>query len=102
MICTMLDLSKITGFEWDEGNIDKSYQKHGITPDEAEQVFVDKEIFLLEDVKHSQAEDRMTAIGKALNDKILFVAFTIRRDKIRIISARIANKKERRVYEQKT
>lgn len=97
----MIDLRKITGFEWDQGNIDKSYEKHGITPNQAEELFTDQELFLLEDVKHSQKEERFTAIGKTEN-KILLVVFTVRRDKIRIISARVANKKERRRYEQKT
>ena len=97
----MIDLSKITGFEWDKWNIDKSYHKHGITPNEAEEVFVDKEILLLKDIKHSQQEERFEVIGKIIKGDILFTAFTIRKDKIRIISARKANKKERRRYEQK-
>lgn len=98
----MVDLRKIVVFEWDEGNIDKSYQKHGITPNEAEEVFLDKDILLLEDIKHSKQEERFKAIGKIVKGSILFLAFTIRRDKIRIISARIANKKERRLHETKS
>ncbi len=97
----MIDLSKIIGFEWDKGNIDKSYQKHGITPNEAEEVFLDEDILLLEDTKHSKPEERFEAIGKIVKGGVLFLAFTIRKDKIRIISARKANKKERRQYEQK-
>ncbi len=53
MICTMLDFSRFTQFEWDKGNIGKSYQKHGITPNEAEEVFLDKNILISEDIKHS-------------------------------------------------
>jgi uncharacterized DUF497 family protein len=98
----VVDLTKITGFEWDKGNIDKSFKKHGITPNEAEEVFLDEDIFLLKDIKHSQAEERFEAIGKITKGEILFLAFTVRGDKIRIISARRANKKERRLYEQKT
>ena len=98
----MIDFTKIRGFEWDKGNIDKSYQKHGISPNEAEEVFVDKDILLLEDIKHSQIEKRLEAIGKIGKGIILFLSFTVRNDKVRIISARIANKKERRRYEQKT
>lgn len=97
----MIDLNKITGFEWDKGNFDKSYQKHGITPNETEEVFLDKELLLLEDIKHSQQEERFEVIGKITKGSILFLAFTVRRNKIRIISARKANKKERRQYEQK-
>ncbi|MEK7517670.1 MAG: BrnT family toxin [Patescibacteria group bacterium] len=98
----MVDLSKIKGFEWDKGNIDKSYQKHGITPNEAEEVFLDNNKLLLEDFKHSQKEERFEAIGKIAKGNILFLAFTVRKYKIRIISARIASKKEREKYEQKT
>ena len=97
----MLDLGKIKRFEWDKGNIDKSYIKHGITPNEAEEIFLDKDILLLEDIKHSEKEARFEAIGKITKGDILFLAFTIRKDKIRIISARKANQKERRRYEQK-
>lgn len=96
----MIDVNKFIGFEWDKGNVDKSYQKHGITPNEAEEVFVDKDILLFENIKHPQQEERFEAIGKITSGKILFVAFTTRKDKIRIISARTANKKERRKYEQ--
>jgi len=97
----MLDLRKFKGFEWDKGNIDKSYQKHRITPNEAEEAFVDKDILLLEDIKQSQKELRFEAIGRIIKGDILFLAFTARGDKIRIISVRKANKKERRRYEQK-
>jgi uncharacterized protein len=98
----MIDLKKIIGFEWGQGNIDKSYQKHGITPNEAEEVFLDEDILLLKDIKHSQREERFKAIGKIAKGDILFLAFTVRKNNIRIISARTANKKERRMYEQKT
>ena len=98
----MIDLRKIIGFEWDQGNIDKSYQKHGITTKDAEEVFLDKGIQIKRDFKHHEAEERFIAIGKNLKSKILFVIFTMRYSKIRIISARTANKKERRMYEEKT
>ena len=97
----MIDLSKITGFEWDKGNIDKSYQKHGITPNEAEQVFTDEDVQEEKDIKHQEKEKRYIAIGKNATDKILFIVFTMRKNKIRVISARIANQKERRLYEER-
>lgn len=96
----MIDLRKVKGFQWDKGNVDKSYQKHGITPNEAEEVFVNEDILLQDDVGHSQVEERFTAIGKTTQDNILFVVFTARGTKIRIISARKANIKERRQYEK--
>lgn len=96
----MVDLGKITRFEWDEGNIDKSYEKHGITPKEAEEVFLDEHITIEKDIKHDQKEERFIAIGKTFEGKMLFVVFTLRNNKIRVISGRIVNKKERRVYEK--
>ena len=97
----MIDLSKIKGFEWDKGNIDKSLHKHGITQNEAERVFLDEKLFFQEDIKHSGEEKRFIVIGEIKTAKMLFIAFTIRKDKTRIISARIANPKERRLYEEK-
>ena len=97
----MIDLKKIIGFEWDQGNIDKSYQKHGITIREAEEAFLDKHAFLQEDIQHSEKEERFIAISKTTKNKMLFSIFTIRNKKIRIILTRPANKKERRLYEEK-
>ena len=54
----MVDFGNIAGFEWDKGNANKSYQKHGITPNEAEEVFLDPEQLIFEDNKHSQKEKR--------------------------------------------
>lgn len=97
----MLDLGKFKSFEWDEGNIDKSYQKHDVTPKESEEVFLDEDLKVSRDIEHSQKEKRFIALGKTFENKILFVVFTLRKDKIRIISARKANKIERRKYGQK-
>lgn len=100
MICTVIRLSEILEFEWDKGNIGKIYQKHGITPNEAEEVFLDKNILIIDDIKHSKSEERFMAIGKINQGSVLFLAYTIRKNKIRIISARKADKIERRLYEQ--
>ncbi len=96
----MIDLRKIKGFEWDKGNLDKSYQKHGITPNEAEEVFLDENIGIERDIKHEEVEDRYIAIGKTLHEKLLFIVFTLRKGTLRVISARRANQKERRLYEK--
>lgn len=94
----MIDISKLTVFEWDKGNIDKSYQKHGVTPNEAEEVFLDKNIGIERDIKHQGTEERYIAIGITLNAKLLFVVFTMRDSIIRVISARRANKRELALY----
>ena len=100
-ICTMLDLRNIVGFEWDKGNTEKSYKKHGIRPREAEELFLDEHVLLIEDARHSQKEKRFIAIGK-IEQKLLFSIFTLRNSMIRIISVRKANNKERRRYEEET
>lgn len=96
----MLDLTKLIGFEWNTGNLDKSYQKHHVTPKEAEELFLDENLLLEEDIKHSQQEARFIAIGQTVQIKLLFAVFTVRSKKIRIISVRAANKKERLMYEK--
>lgn len=86
-------------FEWDKGNIDKSFKKHGITNEEAEEVFVCSLTVLLEDEKHSGIEKRYLLLGKSEEGKLLSVIFTIRGRKVRVVSARPVSRKERRLYE---
>lgn len=95
-----MDLGKLEGFEWDKGNIEKSFYKHGISQKESEELFLDENVLLIEDIEHSQNEDRFIAIGKTTQEHILFAAFTKRGKKIRIISVRTANHKERRQYKK--
>ena len=97
----MLKLDKQNRFDWDQGNLDKSYLKHGVTLNQAEEAFLDEAAVILRDFKHSQTEPRYLLIGKTANNKILFIVFTIRDKKIRIISARAADKKEIRQYGEK-
>jgi len=97
---TLLD--DITGFQWDDGNIDKSQIKHLITPKEAEEIFLDEKLAIENDIKHSELEKRCIAIGKTLDRKLLFCIFTVRNKYIRIISVRRANKKEHALYEEAT
>ena len=88
-------------FEWDEHNQTKIRLKHNIIAQEAEEVFFhDKKVKF--DQTHSTAEQRYQLVGISNSLRILFVVFTIRGKRIRIISARIANKKERITYGQKT
>lgn len=96
----MIDVRKIISFEWDKGNINKSYLKHGITPNEAEEVFVSQDLRIRPDEKHSKFEKRFFVIGKTKSKGWLFVSFTVRKAKLRIISARRIHLKERRKYEK--
>ena len=95
-------LELILEFEWDAGNADKSRRKHGVTIEEAEQVFLNDPFILQADTQHSDKEKRLQAFGMADNGKRLLVAFTIRNRKVRIISARQMNKKEREMHEKET
>jgi uncharacterized protein len=92
-------LEKITGFEWDKGNEQKN-AKHCVTPAEAEQVFLNEPLVVLDDLKHSNAEQRFHALGQTSEGRLLHITFTIRTGKIRIISARDMHRKERTIYEQ--
>ena len=87
-------------FEWDSGNQTKSLKKHGISSQEAEDAFFRQKLVLL-DQGHSKTEARFVMYGQTDSGKILFISFTIRNKRVRIISARPADKKERNMYEQK-
>jgi uncharacterized protein len=90
-------------FEWDEGNSNKNWNKHGVTQREAEQAFFDEDKFLANDVTHSKAEKRFVLLGKAETGRLLYVVYTIREKRVRIISARnISKKKEVDIYEETT
>lgn len=92
--------SGVIEFEWDGGNLDKSYTRHGITPKETEEVFVDEGSFVLPDVKHSQKEERFIVVGRTLGKINLFIVFAFRGKKVRVISARRMHRKEVLRYEK--
>jgi uncharacterized DUF497 family protein len=100
----MLNWSLIAGFDWDEGNRQKSLDKHAVSAREAEEVFVNQPLLITEDLKHSKMEIRLQALGQTHLGRRLHIAFTLREDntKIRVISAREMNRKEkeRALYEQ--
>jgi uncharacterized protein len=88
-------------FQWDSGNIHKNLIKHNVTTQEAEEIFVRKPFYIKQDVKHSSsAEQRFSGLGKTKNNRLLFVAFTVRQEKIRIISVRDMKRIERSYYEK--
>jgi len=88
-------------FEWDKGNKGKNFIKHQVTDGECEEVFFDGRKKILRDVLHSGKERRYILIGATRIQRLLFLVFTARKNKIRIISARDINKKERNLYEEK-
>lgn len=85
-------------FDWDLGNIDKNLLKHNVTNQECEVAFLDLKAFVTADVSHSTNEPRYQLLAKN-NKRYLTIYFTIRKNKIRVISARDMNKKEKTQYE---
>lgn len=88
-------------FDWDKGNIDKNWEKHKVHFKEAEEVFFNKPLKIFPDAKHSITEKRFQILGVTNNERKLSIFFTIRNKRIRIISARDQNKKERIKYAKK-
>jgi uncharacterized DUF497 family protein len=86
-------------FEWDRGNSGKN-KKHGVEDSESEEVFFDEYKAALRAAVRSGGEERSILIGKTKKDRLLFVVFTLRGGKVRIISARDVNRKEAHLYEK--
>ena len=99
----MIDLTKIIGFDWDDGNARKN-DKHGVSTAEAEQAFFNEPLLMIADTKHSRGEPRFHALGKTDEGRTLHITFTLRNagERIQVISARDIHKKERTIYEQTT
>jgi uncharacterized protein len=97
----MVDLSKVIGFQWDEGNARKN-EHHGVSMAEAEQVFFNAPLLVLTDTKHSETEPRFHALGKTNEGRRPHITFTLRDagQLVRVISARDMHRKERMIYEQ--
>ncbi|MBE2223969.1 MAG: BrnT family toxin [Anaerolineae bacterium] len=94
----MVDLSKVDGFEWDDSNRAKNWEKHQVATAECEEVFFNLPLLLAHDTRHSQDEKQFYGLGQTNAGRHLFIAFTMRTDKIRVISARDMNDKERQAY----
>jgi uncharacterized DUF497 family protein len=93
-------IADFDGFQWDAGNRNKNYEKHGVTIEEIEEVFLNSPLFFFEDVKHSTFEKRTLSLGKTFEERSLSITFTTRDGRIRVISARDMSKKERKTYEE--
>lgn len=81
-------LTNCAGFEWDEGNLTKNWDRHDVSVGECEQIFFNKPLIVKRDKKHSRFENRYYVLGQTNATRLLFAVFTVRKDKIRIISAR--------------
>ena len=93
-------VSSCEGFDWDDGNVDKNWQEHGVLFWECEEVFFNEPLVVQEDTVHSLKEQRYYVVGHANSGRILFVVFTLRKNLIRVISAREMTRKEKKIYEE--
>jgi uncharacterized DUF497 family protein len=98
----MIDLDQITGFDWDAGNSRKSAGKHDVSQAEAESISFNDPLIVVEDTKHGDSEQRLNALGKTAQNRLLHITFTLRQNgtMVRVISARDMHRKERKAYEQ--
>ncbi len=89
-------------FEWDDGKDAANRRKHGVSFEEAQTVFFDEHALLIPDPDHSEPEERFVLLGLSSALRTLVVChFYRRRTNIRIISARKANRRERKQYERR-
>ena len=93
------ELRRVKGFEWDSGNSAKNEAKHGVTDRECEEIFFNKPLVVTRSSKGGK-EIRHVALGKTYGSRLLTVVFTIRANRIRVISARPMSRNERSVYEK--
>lgn len=93
-------LGECIGFDWDESKIVKNRDRHRVTPEEAEDVFFSTPLVVRGDVGRSSREKRYQALGRTSRGRPLFVAFTVRRKLIRVISVRDMNRREAEEYKR--
>jgi uncharacterized DUF497 family protein len=87
-------------FEWDPKKATVNVQKHDVTFQEAATVFGDPLAITFEDPDHSTEENRYITFGLSLQKRLIVVSHTERGGRTRIISARLMDRKERKIYEE--
>jgi hypothetical protein len=93
-------LEACTGFDWDDGNLEKNWESHRVAFWECEQIFFNRPLVVRPDASHSKREPRFFALGATDGGRLLFAVLTIRGSLIRPISVRDVTRKEKRVYER--
>ena len=91
--------ASLDGFEWDAGNTAKNVLGHDVSQAEAESIFFNVPVMVLDDDKHSASEQRFLIHGVTTDGRLLTAAFTIRGNLVRVISVRDMSRKERLAYE---
>jgi uncharacterized DUF497 family protein len=95
------DATEYEGFDWDDSNAPKNWITHNVLPTECEQIFFNRPLQTSHDEKHSQHEKRYYCLGRTDMGRRLFISFTVRGKRIRVISARDMSRKERTLYNEK-
>jgi len=94
-------LPQFEGFDWDKGSLEKNLKKHRVTTQEAEEILANEPLIARHDDHHSTTnEERIQALGKTKAGRKLFIAFTLREHKIRVISIRDMTPQEEQAYER--
>jgi hypothetical protein len=93
-------LENCTGFDWDDANAHKNWERHRVAAEEAEDIFFHEPFVVHSDLRHSTSEKLYYALGQTGAGRRLFVVFTVRRRLIRVISARDMNRNEMETYER--
>jgi uncharacterized protein len=86
-------------FEWDDAKAEANERKHGVSFTEAMTIFADPLSVTGYDPRHAAADDRFLTMGTSVAGRLLVVSHTDRGDAVRIISARMATRRERKDYE---
>lgn len=87
-------------YRWDKRKAAINLRKHGITFEEAANVFSDTLLMTVPDHEHSNGEERFFSIGRSWKDRLIAVVHTENESEIRIISARKATRRESKIYEE--
>ncbi len=86
------------GFDWDEANLEKNWEKHGVRFSECEEVFFSRPLWEIPQIRYSPEEERFGVLGRTTLGRPLAIVFTFRGTRIRVISARDMSRKERQEY----
>ena len=87
-------------FEWDEAKAQANARNHGVTFDEAATVLLDPLASTIPDPDHSLGEERYLTIGLSTQGRLLVISYTERQGRFRLMSCRLATRRERRTYEE--
>ncbi len=94
------ELEKCVGFDWDSGKKGKNWEKHRVSDGGCEEILFNQPLVAGRDVEHTRYENRYYALGRTDGERLLFVAFTVRNARIRVISARDMTRREIRKYQR--